>query len=115
MPESETDGWPETFRGREPGREPYRFTVENVRTLERIGVLGDKGGSFELIEGLLLMRSSDVPIRLHSSDLAVLYEAGVIPRHVRAEMVDGVVYLADDDAGRLKSADDGNPVGLAAA
>ena len=59
------------FRFREPGREPYRFTVDDVYAMQRLGVLGEKGG-IELIGGVLLMRSSDVPFRFHSRDLACL-------------------------------------------
>lgn len=81
------------FRGQAPDRRPYRFTNDNVEAMQRIGVLGPKGG-FELIDGVILMRSSDVPVRLHSSDLAELYTAKIISPDFDTEMIEGVVYVA---------------------
>ena len=80
------------FRLMEPGRDAYRFTVDDVYAMQRLGVISGKGT--ELIDGVLLMRGSDIPVRLHSQDLITLYEAGIIPAHTRTELIEGVIYQA---------------------
>ena len=59
--------------------------------MQKLGVIGI---GLELLDGILLMRKSDVPVRLHPADLPVLYEAGIIPASCKIEMIDGVVYPA---------------------
>ena len=83
--------WPSQFRGRVPDRNPYRFKLDENCAMQRLGIIGE---GFELMGGIMLMRGSDVPVRLHSSDLQALYAAAIIPAEVRTEMIEGVIYHA---------------------
>lgn len=80
------------FRGREPGRRPYRFTIDDVYAIQNLGILGT---SSELLDGVLFMRKAAVPVRFHSMDLPELYAAGIIPAEVETEMIEGVIYHVD--------------------
>lgn len=69
-----------------------RFTVDEFHALMEAGIL--EGHSvYELLEGVIVYRSSDRVIRFTANDYLRMAEAGILRRDERTELIEGVITV----------------------
>jgi hypothetical protein len=71
---------------------PHRFTVDDMRTMARVGVLKEPE-SLELIDGVLIENSppSFPPHRFTIDDVRAMARAGILDGVGKVELIDGVL------------------------
>ena len=81
-----------------PDLTPHLFDYDEMMAMVQAGILPGKAG-IELIDGRLLMRSSDKPYRFTLSEVRQMVEVGILAEDARVELIDGeVIDMAPQNA-----------------